>query len=128
LLTGAGAITFLGNARTVTGRTQTGFRGSAQVKWKIATASVVTAAMLSAPVAGAAPSGGGNNAANNAVGQVVGQVTGTDPAVIIDTLNGLQGLLSKLGFGKDRGNGNGAQLQKDTIANVGKTLKKPAKP
>ena len=96
------------------------------MKWKIATASVVTAAMLSAPVAGAAPSnGGGNDAANNAVGQVIGQVTGTNPSVIIETLNGLQGLLSKLGFGKDRGNGNGAQLQKDTIANVGKTLKKP---
>jgi len=99
------------------------------VKWKIATASVVTAAMLSAPVAGAAPSdgGGANNVANNAVGQVIGQVTGTNPAVIIDTLNGLQGLLGKLGFGKDHGNGNGngAQLQQATMANVGKTLKKP---
>ena len=98
------------------------------MKWKIATASVVTAALLSAPVAGAAPSDGGNNAANNAVGQVIGQVTGTNPAVIIESLSGLQGLLSKLGFGKDRGNGNGAQLQKATMANVGKTLKKPAKP
>ena len=107
------------------GRTHTESRGSAQVKWKIATASLVTAAMLSAPVAGAAPSSGGNDVANNAVGQVVGQVTGTNPAVIIETLNGLQGLLGKLGFGKDRGNGNGAQLQKATIANVGKTLKKP---
>jgi len=95
------------------------------VKWKIATASVVTAAMLSAPVAGAAPSNGGNNATNNAVGQVIGQVTGTDPAVIIDALNGLQGLLGRLGLGKDRGNGNGAQLQQATLANVGKTLKKP---
>jgi hypothetical protein len=98
------------------------------MKWKIATASVVTAAMLSAPVAGAAPSDAANNAANNAVGQVIGQVTGTNPAVIIESLSGLQGLLSKLGFGKDRGNGNGAQLQKATMANVGKTLKKPAKP
>jgi len=52
------------------------------VKWKIATASLVTAAMLSAPVAGAAPSdGGGNAAANNAVGQVIGAVTGTDSGV-----------------------------------------------
>lgn len=93
------------------------------MKWKIATASAVTAAMLSAPVAAAAPSDGG---ANNAVGQVIGQVTGTNPTVIIETLNGLQGLLSKLGFGKNRGgNGNGAQLQKATIDNVGKTLKKP---
>ena len=99
------------------------------MKWKIATASVVTAALLSAPVAGAAPSdGGANNVANNAVGQVIGQVTGTNPGVIIETLNGLQGLLSKLGFGKGHGNGNGAELQKATIANVGKTLKKPAKP
>jgi len=37
----------------------------------------------------------------------------------------LQGLLSKLGLGKARGNGNGAQLQQATMANVGKTLKKP---
>jgi hypothetical protein len=37
----------------------------------------------------------------------------------------LQGLLGKLGFGKDRGNGNGAALQKATLDNVGKTLKKP---
>ena len=96
------------------------------MKWKIVTASVVTVAMLSAPVAGAAPSdGGANNAANNAVGKVIGQVTGTNPTLIIETLNGLQGLLSKLGFGKDRGNGNGAELQKATLANVGKTLKNP---
>ena len=96
------------------------------MKWKIATASAVTAAMLSAPAAGAAPSdGGSNNVANNVVGQVIGQVTGTSPAVIIESLSGLQGLLSKLGFGKDRGNGNGAQLQQATIANVGKTRKKP---
>ncbi|MCB9442417.1 MAG: hypothetical protein H6523_19535 [Mycolicibacterium sp.] len=97
------------------------------MKWKIATASAVTAAMLSAPVAAAAPSGSGaNNAANNAVGQVIGQVTGANPTVIIETLNGLQGLLGKLGFGKNRGgNGNGAQLQQATIDNVGKTLNKP---
>jgi hypothetical protein len=37
----------------------------------------------------------------------------------------LQGLLGKLGFGKDNGNGNGAALQKATLDNVGKTLKKP---
>lgn len=96
------------------------------MKWKIATASVVTAAMLSAPVAAAAPSDNANNVANNVAGQVIGQVTGTDPALIIGTLNGLQGFLSKLGFGgKDRGNGNGAELQKATLDNVGKTLKKP---
>lgn len=96
------------------------------MKWKIATASMVTAAMLSAPVAGAAPSDGNNTVVNNAVGQVLGQVTGTNPGVIIEALNGVQGLLSKLGFGKDRGNGNGAALQKATLDNVGKTLKKPA--
>ncbi len=56
---------------------------------------------------------------------MIGQVTGANPTVIIETLNGLQGLLSKLGFGKNRGSGNGAQLQKATIDNVGKTLKKP---
>lgn len=96
------------------------------MKWKIATASVVTAAMLSAPVAAAAPSDNANNVANNVAGQVIGQVTGTDPALIIGTLNGLQGFLSKLGFGgRDRGNGNGAELQKATLDKVGKTLKKP---
>ena len=96
------------------------------MKWKIATASVVTAAMLSAPVAAAAPSDNANNVANNVAGQVIGQVTGTDPALIVNALSGLQGLLSKLGFGgKDRGNGNGAELQKATLDNIGKTLKKP---
>lgn len=102
------------------------------MKWKIATASVVTAAMLSAPVAAAAPSDNANNnvannnVANNVAGQVIGQVTGTDPALIVNALTGLQGFLSKLGFGgKDRGNGNGAELQKATLDNIGKTLKKP---
>jgi hypothetical protein len=96
------------------------------VKWKIATASVVIAAMVSAPVAAASPSDNANNVANNVAGQVIGQVTGTDPALIVNALTGLQGLLSKLGFGgKNRGNGNGAELQKATLANVGKTLKKP---
>ena len=96
------------------------------MKWKIAMASVVTAAMVSAPVAAAAPSDNTNNVANNVAGQVIGQVTGTDPALIVNALSGLQGLLSKLGFGgKDRGNGNGAELQKATLDNVGKTLKKP---
>ncbi len=97
------------------------------MKWKIATASVVTAAMLSAPVAAAAPSdNANNNVANNVAGQVIGQVTGTDPALIVNALTGLQGFLSKLGFGgKDRGNGNGAELQKATLDNIGKTLKKP---
>jgi hypothetical protein len=100
------------------------------VKWKIATASVVIGAMVSAPVAAASPSDNANNVANtvanNVAGQVIGQVTGTDPALIVDALTGLQGLLSKLGFGgKNRGNGNGAELQKATLANVGKTLKKP---
>lgn len=95
------------------------------MKWKIATASVLAAAFVSAPVANAAPSDA-NNAANNAVGQAIGQLTGTDPTLIIGALNGLQGVLSKLGFGKaDRGNGNGAELQKATLDNVGKTLKKP---
>lgn len=96
------------------------------MKWKIATASVVIAAMVSAPVAAASPSDNANNVANNVAGQVIGQVTGTDPALIVNALTGLQGLLSKLGFGgKNRGNGNGAELQKATLANVGKTLKKP---
>ncbi len=96
------------------------------MKWKIATASLVIAAMVSAPVAAAAPSDNSNNVTNNVVGQVVGGVTGTDPNVIIETLSGLQGLLSKLGFGgKNRGNGNGAELQKKTLDNIGKTLKKP---
>ena len=96
------------------------------MKWKIAMASVVTAAMVSAPVAAAAPSDNTNNVANNVAGQVIGQVTGSDPALIVNALSGLQGLLSKLGFGgKDRGNGNGAELQKATLDNVGKTLKKP---
>ena len=96
------------------------------MKWKIATASVLTAAMVSAPVAAAAPSDNSSNVANNVAGQVIGQVTGTDPALIVNALSGLQGLLSKLGFGgKDRGNGNGAELQKATLDNVGKTLKKP---
>ncbi len=96
------------------------------MKWKITTASVVTAAMLSAPVAAAAPSDNSNNVANNVAGQVIGQATGTDPALIVNALSGLQGLLSKLGFGgKDRGNGNGAELQKATLDNIGKTLKKP---
>ena len=95
------------------------------MKFKLATASVVTVALLSAPVANAAPSDG-NGAANNVVGTAIGQVTGTNPTLIIDALNGLQGFLSKLGFGgKDRGNGNGAELQKATLDNVGKTLKKP---
>jgi len=96
------------------------------MKWKIATASVLTAAMVSAPVAAAAPSDNSNNVGNNVAGQVIGQVTGTDPALIVNALSGLQGLLSKLGFGgRDRGNGNGAELQKATLDNVGKTLKKP---
>lgn len=96
------------------------------MKWKIATASVVTAAMLSAPVAAAAPSDNANNVANNVAGQVIGSVTGTDPALIVNALSGLQGFLSKLGFGgKARGNGNGAELQKATLDNIGKTLKKP---
>ncbi len=96
------------------------------MKWKIATASVVTAAMVSAPVAAGAPSDNANNVGNNVAGQVIGSVTGTDPALIVNALSGLQGLLSKLGFGgKDRGNGNGAELQKATLDNVGKTLKKP---
>ena len=86
---------------------------------------MVTAAILTAPVAAAAPSDNSNNVANNVAGQVIGGVTGTDPGVIIEALNGLQGLLGKLGFGKDRGNGNGAALQKATLDNVGKTLKKP---
>ncbi len=94
------------------------------MKWKTATASVITAAMLSAPVANAAPSDA-NGVANNVVGAAIGQITGTDPALIVDALNGLQGFLGKLGFGKDRGNGNGAALQKATLDNVGKTLKKP---
>jgi hypothetical protein len=82
--------------------------------------------MVSAPVAAAAPSDNSSNVANNVAGQVIGQVTGTDPALIVNALSGLQGLLSKLGFGgKDRGNGNGAALQKATLDNVGKTLKKP---
>jgi hypothetical protein len=96
------------------------------MKWKIATASVITAAMVSAPVAAAAPSDNANNVANNVAGQVIGSVTGADPALIVNALSGLQGLLGKLGFGgKDRGNGNGAELQKATLDNVGKTLKKP---
>lgn len=95
------------------------------MKFKIATASVLAAALLSAPVANAAPSDA-NGVANNVVGGALGTVTGTDPTLIIDALNGLQGFLSKLGFGgKDRGNGNGAALQKATLDNVGKTLKKP---
>lgn len=95
------------------------------MKWKIATASVLTAALLSAPVANAAPSDS-NGAVNNVVGGAIGTVTGTDPTLIIDALNGLKGFLGKLGFGgKDRGNGNGAALQKATLDNVGKTLKKP---
>lgn len=94
------------------------------MKWKVATASVITAAMLCAPVANAAPSDT-NGVANNVVGQAIGGLTGTDPGVIIEALSGLQGVLSKLGFGKDRGNGNGAALQKATLDNVGKTLKKP---
>ena len=95
------------------------------MKWKIATATVVTAAILTAPVAAASPSDNGNTVGNNVAGQVIGGITGTDPGVIIEALNGLQGLLGKLGFGKDRGNGNGAALQKATLDNVGKTLKKP---
>lgn len=96
------------------------------MKWKIATASVLAAAMVSAPVAAAAPSDNTNNVTNNVVGQLVGGVTGTDPGIIIETLSGLQGFLSKLGFGgKNRGNGNGAELQKATLDNIGKTLKKP---
>ena len=96
------------------------------MKWKIATASVITAAMVSAPVAAAAPSDNSNHVANNVAGQVIGQDTGTDPALIVNALSGLQGLLSKLGFGgKHRGNGNGAELQKATLDNIGKTLKKP---
>lgn len=94
------------------------------MKFKIATASVLAAGLLSAPVANAAPSD--STVTNNVVGGAIGTVTGTDPALIIDALNGLQGFLSKLGFGgKDRGNGNGAALQKATLDNVGKTLKKP---
>lgn len=121
LLSGRSGDRF-GRAHTKLGRKHTEAQGSAQVKWKIATASVVTVAILSAPVAGAAPSDSG---ANNVAGQVIGQVTGTDPALIVNALTGLQGLLSKLGFGKARGNGNGAALQKATLDNVGKTLKKP---
>lgn len=95
------------------------------MKWKIVTASALAAAMVSAPVAAAAPSDT-NTVVNNAVGQVIGQVTGANSGVIIEALNGLQGFLGRLGFGgKDRGNGNGAELQKATLDNVGKTLKKP---
>ena len=95
------------------------------MKWTIATASVVTAALLSAPVAAAAPADSANDVANNVVGQVIGQATGTDPALIINALGGLQGLLGKLGLGgKERGNGNGAALQQATLDNIGKTLKK----
>lgn len=94
------------------------------VKWKIATASVLTAAFVSAPVASAAPANG-NDAVNNAVGQAISQVTGTPAGVIIEGLNGLQRALSKLGFGKNKGNGNGAALQQATLDNIGKTLQKP---
>lgn len=94
------------------------------MKWKIAIASVVTASMLSAPVANAAPADG-NTGPNNVVGQAISQVTGVDAGVIIEGLNQVQKVLSKLGFGKSqRGNGNGAALQQATLDNVGKTLKK----
>jgi len=103
------------------------------VKWKVATASVVTAAMLSAPVAGAAP-GNNNNISPNEVGQAISGIAsiaggGATPGVWLETLNGLGGLLGKLGFGKkNQGSGNGAELQKKTLDNIGKTLQKPVTP
>ena len=94
------------------------------MKWKIATASAVTAAMLSAPMAAAAPADNNINP-NPVVGQAIAQVTGVDPTLFLQNLNGLQKVLKKLGIGKDRGNGNGAALQQATLDNIGKTLKKP---
>jgi len=98
------------------------------VKWTVATATVVTAAILSAPVAGATPNN--NNGGANNVGQTISNIAtiaggGGTPGVWLETLNGLGGLLGKLGFGKDRGSGNGAALQQQTLDNVGKTLPKP---
>lgn len=95
------------------------------MKWKIATASVVTAAIVSAPVAGAAPADN-NTVPNIVVGQGISQVTGVDAGIILDGLTQVQRVLKRLGIGKtQRGNGNGAALQEATLANIGKTLKKP---
>lgn len=103
------------------------------MKWKVVTASAVTAAMLSAPVAGAAP-GNNNNVSPNEVGQTISGIAAiaggnASPGVLLETLNGLGGLLGKLGIGKkNQGSGNGAELQQKTLDNIGKTLKKPVAP
>lgn len=66
------------------------------MKWKIATASVLAAALMSAPVAGAAPgnsNGNGNSAgARNTIGQTVSQIarTGGGSAGVLGALSQLK--------------------------------------
>ena len=64
------------------------------MKWKIATASVVAAAIMSAPLAAAAPTdGNGNNSGTrNTTGQTISQIakSGGGPAEILKALIGLK--------------------------------------
>ena len=62
------------------------------MKWKIATASVAAAAIMSAPIAAAAPgNGNGNtNGTRNPIGQTISQIakSGGGPAEILKALIG----------------------------------------
>lgn len=99
------------------------------MKWKVATASVVAAAIVSAPVANAAPSNGNGITGPNNVGQAISQIAsiasgGASPAAILNALNTVKGVLDQLKAGKrNHGSGRGAILQQQTQANIGKTLK-----
>jgi hypothetical protein len=64
------------------------------MKWKIATASVVAAAIMSAPIAAAAPTNGNGNTSGtrNTTGQTISQIakSGGGPAEVLKALIGLK--------------------------------------
>lgn len=101
------------------------------MKWKIATASALTAAIVSAPIAGAAPSNGNGitGPGNAGVGQAISQIAaiasgGATPGAILNALNTVKGVLEQIKQGKrTHGSGRGALLQQQTQAGIGRTLK-----
>jgi hypothetical protein len=64
------------------------------MKWKIATASVAAAAIMSAPIAAAAPGNGNGNTdgTRNTIGQTISQIakSGGGPAEILKALIGFK--------------------------------------
>lgn len=104
------------------------------MKWKVATASVVTAAFLSAPVANAAPANSNGNAGPNNIGQTISAIAGiasggANPGSILNAVKQVKSVLGQLRPGKRHGNGKGVdarQAAEATKANVGRTLDKPS--